>query len=463
MSLSETTITLPADLRKGRLTPWPNIVLALGFVGIVTLLAVSYYNVDLGETSLKTINASSARVERLDRLKQDILDAETGLRGYMLMGDETFLAPYRAGIPRVMADMAEIKRTYDLNNPLERDEIDRMEHLLSLQLAIMDDAYREVRRTGFMEKRSLIYASKSVMDEFRASRLRLRDAMVLNHKNAIEQSMYGFNVMRGVAFILGIFTLVLLLIWFAAIKRQLRLQDALDRTMRDRNLALEATVHERTEELVSLASYLANAREAEKAHLARELHDEFGALLTAAKHDTGWVERKLPETTPPAIRERLGRLQQTLGSIITLQRNIINNLRPAILADLGLITALRHLIEEYTSLGDIKVNARLPESELDLNETSSLALFRIVQEAFTNTRKYANASEILLELFEDGTTIVLNIYDNGQGFDQTSPTIARHGLAGMRHRVHMLKGKLEIVSSPGRGVMITVEMPNPKA
>jgi protein-histidine pros-kinase len=336
-----------------------------------------------------------------------------------------------------------------------------MEALLDQQLAIMNDAYLEVRRTGFMEKRSLVYAAKSVMDKFRASRSRLRAAMLVNHQRAIAQSIHGFNVMRGVAFILGITTLLLLLIWFAAARRQLRLQNALDQVMRDRNSALEATVLSRTEELVSLAGYLANAREAEKAHLARELHDEFGALLTAAKHDTGWVERKLPPDTPPAVQERLGRLQQTLGSIITLQRNIINNLRPAILRDLGLVTALRHLIQEYAASGDIKVNARLPDDELKLNENSSLALFRIVQEAFTNTRKYANATEILLELFEDGSTIVLNIYDNGQGFDQTSPTIARHGLAGMKHRVQMLKGRLEIVSSVGRGVMITVEIPNP--
>jgi protein-histidine pros-kinase len=306
-----------------------------------------------------------------------------------------------------------------------------------------------------------VYASKSVMDKFRESRKRLRDAMMVSHRAAIEQSIHGFNVMRGVAFILGVTTLILLLIWFAAARRQQRLQTALDQVMLDRNSALEATVRDRTEELVSLAGYLANAREAEKAHLARELHDEFGALLTAAKHDTSWVERKLPAETPPAVHERLARLQQTLGSIITLQRNIINNLRPAILRDLGLVTALRHLIDEYVAAGDIKVNARLPEGELNLNENASLAVFRIVQEAFTNTRKYAHASEILLELFEDGHTIVLNVYDNGQGFDQTSPKIARHGLAGMKHRVHMLNGRLEIVSSPGRGVMITVEIPNP--
>jgi Signal transduction histidine kinase len=462
MFKSKTTVDPHEAAQAARVTPWPHIVLAFGFAGIITLLVVSYYNIELGESSLQAITDSSARIERLDRLKQDVLDAETGLRGYMLMGDESFLPPYREGIPRVKADMADIKRTYDLQNPVEADEIARMEALLDQQLAIMNDAYLEVRRTGFMEKRSLVYTAKSVMDKFRASRSRLREAMLVNHQRAIAQSIHGFNVMRGVAFILGITTLLLLLIWFAAARRQLRLQNALDQVMRDRNSALEATVLSRTEELVSLAGYLANAREAEKAHLARELHDEFGALLTAAKHDTGWVERKLPPDTPPAVQERLGRLQQTLGSIITLQRSIINNLRPAILRDLGLVTALHHLIQEYAASGDIKVNARLPDDELKLNENSSLALFRIVQEAFTNTRKYANATEILLELFEDGSTIVLNIYDNGQGFDQTSPTIARHGLAGMKHRVQMLKGRLEIVSSVGRGVMITVEIPNPE-
>lgn len=216
----------------------------------------------------------------------------------------------------------------------------------------------------------------------------------------------------------------------------------------------------RTEELTNLATYLTTVRETEKLDLAREMHDELGALLTAAKLDADWIERKLPSDAQTLVAQRLVRLRQSLASGITLKRRITNNLRPALLYDLGLIEALKALIEEFRQ-GEEKIDVvvALPESEPELSEDVSLSLFRIVQEAFTNIRKYAQARHVRVSLHVTAETIGLEVEDDGVGFDPASPKLARHGLAGIKHRVFTHGGQLDIRSAPDAGVTIRVTLP----
>lgn len=451
----------PLPATKKILPPGPHIMLAMGFATIFALLVASYVNINIGENSIYPTNANNIRIDNLDLLKEHIVDAETGVRGYIVTRDEAFLEPYTSSLPLLKRDLENIKKSYMEYQPRERVLIDRLGLLVQKRIANLGMILQAARQDNLQEARTLMYAGKSVMDEIRNDRNALRKILVGHHEKAMAQSLRGLNLMEGVVYFLGITTITLLIVWFAATQRQQRLRNEFDQILLERNYALEMKVQKRTEELVALAGYLSNARETEKANLARELHDELGALLTAAKHDTSWIERKLPAELDPAVRERMARLQQNLSSVIGLKRNLINNLRPAMLHDLGLLTALRNLADEFSSSTDIAVKTELPTNEINLPEPMALAIFRIVQEAFTNSRKYAQATEVQLELFEDDGTLILNLYDNGVGFDDSSPTLSRHGLVGMKHRVQMLKGKIEIVTSPGKGVLITAEIPIP--
>ena len=451
---------MPAMEAK-RIAPWPHIILAMGFATILGLLVASYVNINIGENSIYPTNANNIRIDNLDLLKEHIVDADTGVRGFMLTRDETFLKPYTHTLPLISADIKKIKESYQQYQPNERILIDRLENLVVKKLSNIGMILHEAQLDNVENARQLMYVGEPLMDDIRSVRQTLRKQILGHHQKAMEQSKKSLNLMEGMVYTLGVSSIALLIIWFAATQRQQRLRNEFDQILLERNYALEMKVQSRTEELVALAGYLSNARETEKANLARELHDELGALLTAAKHDAGWVERKLLTDTQPAIRERMERLQQNLNSVIALKRNLINNLRPAMLHDLGLLTALRNLAEEFANSTDIQVKTELPQNEMNLPESVALALFRIVQEAFTNSRKYSHATEVLLELFEEGNKLILNLYDNGVGFDMNSPTVARHGLAGMKHRVQMLKGSLEIVTAPGKGVLITVEVPIP--
>lgn len=451
----------PLPVSKKILPPGPHIMLAMGFATIIGLLVASYFYINIGENSIYPTNANNIRIDNLDLLKEHIVDAETGVGGYIATRDEIFLEPYTNSLPLLNQDLMNIKKSYLEYQPSERALIDRLGVLIQKRITNLGMILQAARENNLQQARALMYAGKPVMDEIRSDRNALRKLLVGHHEEAMAHSLRGLNLMQGVMYFLGISTITLLIVWFATTQRQQRLRNEFDQILLERNYALEMKVQTRTEELVALAGYLSNARETEKANLARELHDELGALLTAAKHDTSWIERKLTDGTDPAVRERMARLQQNLSSVIGLKRNLINNLRPAMLHDLGLLTALRNLAEEFSSSTDIVVKMELPTTEITMPEPMALAIFRIVQEAFTNSRKYAEATEMQLELFEDDGTLILNLYDNGVGFDPSSPTFSRHGLAGMKHRVQMLKGKIEIVTSPGKGVLITVEVPIP--
>lgn len=453
--------TAPLHAVKAGLRSGPHIMLAMGFATIIALLVASYVNINIGENSIYPTNANNIRIDNLDLLKEHIADAENGVMGYLLTRNDAYLQLYTSSLALLKQDIATIRKHYAGYQTDERALLTKLDTLIQRRMAnlaaILDSSI--IHNTQQLIQQ--INADRQVMNEIRQTRNTLRKLLVERHQQSMAKSLRGLNLMEGVMYFLGISTITLLIVWFAATQRQHRLRDEFDKILLERNQALEMQVQKRTEELVALAGYLSNARETEKANLARELHDELGALLTAAKHDASWIERRFPENIEPAVRERMSRLQQNLSSVIGLKRNLINNLRPAMLHDLGLLTALRNLADEFSRSTEIKVTVDLPDKDITLPEPMALAIFRIVQEAFTNTRKYAQATELNLELFEDNGMLMLNLFDNGKGFDLDSPTLARHGLAGMKHRVQMLKGKIDIVTSPGKGVLITVEIPLP--
>ena len=257
---------------------------------------------------------------------------------------------------------------------------------------------------------------------------------------------------------MGLGVLVLLLAVVVLLYRQERLRDRLAVMLKSENQRLQQEVDARTEELRSLASYLTNAREAEQARVARELHDELGALLTAVKLDAGWIARKLPKEDQGAtspLRRRFDHLLDALNEVITIKRRVVADLRPPLLSDLGLIEALRSLTQSWRSGDDEwKIELTLPETLPALPAATSLALFRIAQEALTNVRRHANAEHVRLNLEADHGHIVLRIEDDGCGFDTSARKLSRHGLAGIAHRIQMLGGRLTIDSKPGHGTCI---------
>src|SRR5204862_2106652 len=230
----------------------------------------------------------------------------------------------------------------------------------------------------------------------------------------------------------------------------LRQTAALDAHRHERQQAIEAErdqleleVERRTAQLKELAQHLQTAREDERSRLARELHDELGALLTAAKLDAARIKSRVAGS--PEATERLAHLNATLNDGIALKRRIIEDLRPSSLSNLGLLSALEILTRECAERLGVEVESDL--QAVTLKPSAELTVYRLVQEAFTNIAKYAKAKRVVVKLLASDGVAEISARDNGIGFNTKVRRASTHGLLGMRYRVEAEGGRFSIESS----------------
>jgi signal transduction histidine kinase len=234
--------------------------------------------------------------------------------------------------------------------------------------------------------------------------------------------------------------------------RHLRLYDT---ERADRQRDLEDQVRSRTAELRQLAGYLLTAREDEKAHLARELHDELGGLLTAAKLNMARMRRAV--ATDAVMLERIGQVSACLDEGIALKRRIVEELRPSGLDLLGLNVALSNLCTDTEARLGIPIGTEF--DQVSLCGDAQLALYRLVQEALTNIGRYANASQVRVHMKLEPGCVRVGIEDDGIGFDVTQLKSSTHGIAGMRFRIERLDGTLIVDSTPTVGTRLAAMLP----
>ena len=251
----------------------------------------------------------------------------------------------------------------------------------------------------------------------------------------------------------SLLALVMYLRQTSALQRQQEEQQHLVQAERDR---LEIEVARRTAQLTELTRHLQTAREDERARLARDLHDELGALLTSAKLDAARIRSRLAGSAPEA-QERLAHLVETLNSGIALKRRIIEDLRPSALSNLGLLATLEILAREFAEQSGIAVHCAF--APVTLEADAELVVYRLVQEAITNITKYARARQVWLGVAAHDGHVEVSVRDDGVGFDTGVQPNSAHGLVGMRYRVEAEGGTMAVVSAPGSGTEIRVSLP----
>lgn len=205
-------------------------------------------------------------------------------------------------------------------------------------------------------------------------------------------------------------------------------------------------------------------QEAERARLAREIHDGPAQAIANTVMRLQFVEQ-LYKHKPEEVQGELVRLRGALQESLKDVRRFIFNLRPASLTDIGLLTTLRQYALDYGDQYEVEVEANFPES-LHLAANQELVVFRVVQEALQNIHKHAEASHISIDMQQrhDGPLVVV-ISDNGKGFDSRPGRrqAASSGLVGMRERAATVGGTLKIDSKPGVGTTVTLTLPMAKA
>ncbi|MGV3591312.1 MAG: histidine kinase, partial [Gammaproteobacteria bacterium] len=206
-----------------------------------------------------------------------------------------------------------------------------------------------------------------------------------------------------------------------------------------------------------LARQALTAKEQERRYFAQELHDSLGQAVSAIKAMAVSIAMRTRDTDSVAA-ESATRIEKISDTAYSSVRDLMSWLRPAILDELGLSHALRHMVDEWNAHhDDTFCRLRLEGNVDDLKEEQKINVYRIVQEALTNAAKYADASYIDITL--GGQEVLsLIIVDDGVGFDQEKVVLGM-GLSGIRDRVNMLQGSLTISSRPGKGASIHVEFP----
>jgi signal transduction histidine kinase len=411
-----------------------------------------------------------ALVERSDMrahiqaMLRGLVDAETGQRGYLLTGRESYLAPYQDGIASVDTSLramrsspsdAPVAATAKATAMPELQVVERKALEKLSELATTIDLYKQGKHEQWREL-LLSDIGREKMDEVRATATTMRDAetgriQVLRDAvtDVLQLSRIGVNLMALVA-------LASLLLFLRQTRELGRFQLDHSRALGAERDRLESEVLRRTAELTELTQHLETAREDERARLARELHDELGALLTAAKLDAARLRRTMAPM-PPAAEDGLKHLNATLDRGIALKRNIIEDLRPSSLANLGLVAALEIEIKEFAKRSEIQAQTAL--ESVALADGAEITVFRLVQEALTNIAKYARASQVTVTLAPESGRALVTVRDNGIGFNAKAAPRSAHGLTGMRYRVEGHGGAMRITSTPGHGTTIEAWLP----
>lgn len=204
------------------------------------------------------------------------------------------------------------------------------------------------------------------------------------------------------------------------------------------------------------------AQENERRRISRELHDGLGQLLSAAKLNFGMID-----FVNAANREKTADIVKQVDSIISKAiveaRRIAHDLRPTTLDDFGLIPALRILCQEFSKITGIKVKFQVSPTLERIDPKVEIAVYRIIQESFNNISKYAEATEVSLDLYRKDSQVFVRVKDNGKGFDpdnvvKTKKAGGGFGLLNMKERAELVGGKVEIISSPGAGTELLLEI-----
>jgi len=433
------------------------IVFPLACLAVLAMLGVSETSFWRSARTLTSLDEVGAARTSVQTLAQSMLDAETGQRGYLLTGRNEYLQPYDRALKKISESLHFLDQYYS-KDPNSTAVLAKLHTLIEAKLSELSETMR-LQKEGKGEAAMQLLLSDIGKEKMEAVRqltaeLGAKEASnVAEDRADIYQTLWFSRIGVQVLGVLGLLSLFMYLRQASVLEQQREQQQRLVQAERDR---LELEVTQRTAQLTELTDHLQTAREDERHRLARNLHDELGALLTSAKLDAARLRSRLVGTAPEAL-ERLNHLIDTLNGSIALGRRIIEDLRPSTLANLGLVPTLEILARDFSTTSGVKVHCALEPVKLEA--TAELVVYRLVQEAITNITKYARAKNVWIGLKSNDAHAEISVRDDGVGFDTSMQPRSAYGLVGMRYRVEAEGGSLNLVSSPGQGTLIQVTLP----
>lgn len=426
-----------------------------------SMLVISESSFRRASSTIETLSVQAEARNNVRELRRALTDAETGQRGYLLTGRSVYLQPYLAARPVVRQTLAALDARY-LKDPEAGPSMKRIDAATRDKLSELAESIRlyDAGDAAGWQRLVATGTGQIHMDEVREQSVKLlalEEAKAAEEREDLRETLLVNRIGVGALTALCLLALYMYLRQTTELVRQREERRRLVQLERDQ---LERDVMLRTSHLTELARHLQSVREDERHRLARELHDELGALLTAAKLDVARLKSRLGSVTPE-VAERLQHLSEGLNSGIALKRRIIEDLRPSSLSNLGLVAALDILVREWSQRNESSVDSEF--ESVRLTASGELTVYRLVQEALTNISKYAEARNVLLRVESDGGQVRVRVRDDGVGFDLAAKRDSAHGLLGMRYRLESENGRLELHSAPGQGTTVEAFLPAQEA
>ncbi|MDB6086113.1 MAG: histidine kinase [Gammaproteobacteria bacterium] len=437
----------------GRYVVLPPLVLVGFLIGLFFMAATGQSRLNAAD---ERVHKSEDRESALDEFLAIITDAESEQRGYLLSGADSYLEAYAAASAKIGPAFEHLQEAY-VSSPELRDETRRIQELAATKLGELD--------------RSLALYKKSGLDGVRTDMGRrttegiLQSVAILRRQEWAELSaatarwQFDLRLSRWITIGGAVLNIGLVILATALVYGDMRRRVRQAANLRDQKRDLAQQVDDRTRELTALSTHLQGVSEIEKSALSRELHDELGGLLVAARMDLSWLQQRLP-TSDPAIEQRFKRIHESLSAGVDLKRRVVEELRPTLLDNMGLFAALRWQFKESCRRTGLKCSEKIPEAEMKFSPEASIGVFRVAQEALTNILKHADAKSADLAVDIQQDTFVLRISDDGKGIlpNRLQPTTS-HGLAAMRHRISALGGSWDVHAGNAGGTVVTARIP----
>ncbi|HEV7611315.1 MAG TPA: CHASE3 domain-containing protein [Steroidobacteraceae bacterium] len=435
-------------------------LLLMGFlIGLFFLAAAGQSRLNAAN---ERVHASQLRQLALSEFEALLVDAESGQRGYLLTGESSYLQPYTDAVANVEAALDRVRAAFGGNG--DNRELQELRVLMGKKLGELEATLALFRHRGSAPAVNVVRTDvgKRTMDEISRIVGDMRLAEDTELAAATAQWQTDFRLSRWVSAVGVILNIGLVLLATRLVYNDMRRRARQATDLRDQKQELEHQVGERTRELTALSTHLQGVSEQEKYALSRELHDELGGLLVAARMDLSWLQHRLP-TTDPAIEQRFKRIHESLSAGVDLKRRVVEELRPTLLDNMGLFAALRWQFKETCRRAGLTCTETIPEAELKFSADAAIGVFRIAQEALTNILKHAEAKSADLAIGIEGDTLLLRVSDDGKGIPPSRlQTITSHGLASMRHRISALGGSWEVRSPGSGGTTVIAMIPLPR-
>jgi signal transduction histidine kinase len=433
----------------------------------VALLVATFLVAESGNFRMR--NATSVVVEsqlrqlNLSRYRRALVQAESAQRGFLLTEDTRYLRNFDPSVSRLGPLLNEITASFARSRLDE--ELEPLQELRSLTGVKIGEMRGSLRLYGERDRESALALietdiGQKAMNELSALIETLQSAETVRRNQAIENWNDDLMISRVLLAITCLLSAGLIVTVGLLLAREIQRREDRSRQLREQNQELDRLVQQRTAMLFDLSSNQQRVTEREKAALARELHDELGSLLVATKIDVSWLRRTLDDGSEGS-KLRWERVLRCLDDGLSLKRRVIENLRPTLLDNVGLVAALRWLVEESLRRAGLACVEDYPDDLPEMSPDARIAVFRVIQESLVNVVKHANARTVHLTVRANERDLSVTIVDDGLGIDGDRIDIPQsHGLRGMRHRIEALGGVLEVRSlGAGAGTAIEFRLP----